>query len=175
MTQLADTEVTFDGIASPLIYVSSGQINAIVPYEIAGRVTTNVVVMCSGVSSTSLMLNVADTVPAIFSPARAAAARARLSIRTIPCNGATNPAATGLVISIYATGEGMLQPSGTTGSVTSLTPPFPTPVATPVSVTIGGQTATIQYAGEAPGLVSGVLQVNAVIPAGQQPDRNQLS
>jgi uncharacterized protein (TIGR03437 family) len=38
-----------------------------------------------------------------------------------------------------------------------------------VSVTIGGLTAQIEYAGEAPGLVSGVLQVNAVIPAGIAP------
>ena len=34
-----------------------------------------------------------------------------------------------------------------------------------VSATIGGQPAQIQYAGEAPGLVSGLIQVNAVVPS----------
>jgi uncharacterized protein (TIGR03437 family) len=41
--------------------------------------------------------------------------------------------------------------------------PLPKPVAN-VSVTIGGQPAAISYAGEAPTLVSGVLQVNVTIP-----------
>jgi uncharacterized protein (TIGR03437 family) len=53
-----------------------------------------------------------------------------------------------------------------TGSVTPSTgSSFPKPVL-PVTVTIGNQPATVLFAGEAPGLVSGVLQVNAMIPAG---------
>ena len=43
----------------------------------------------------------------------------------------------------------------------------------PVSLAIGGQTAQVLYAGAAPFMVSGVLQVNAVVPpnigAGAQP------
>jgi uncharacterized protein (TIGR03437 family) len=35
-----------------------------------------------------------------------------------------------------------------------------------VSVDIGGQPAAVQYAGAAPGLMPGVLQVNAQIPSG---------
>ena len=35
----------------------------------------------------------------------------------------------------------------------------------PVSALIGGVPALVQFAGEAPGLVSGVLQVNVQIPA----------
>ena len=33
-------------------------------------------------------------------------------------------------------------------------------------MTIGGQNATVNFAGGAPGLVAGVIQVNAQIPAG---------
>jgi len=69
-------------------------------------------------------------------------------------------------MAVVGTGEGQLTPAGITGSVTSSAGPnFPKPVAN-VSVTIGGVAAAIQYAGEAPGLVSGVIQVNAVIPPG---------
>jgi trimeric autotransporter adhesin len=35
-----------------------------------------------------------------------------------------------------------------------------------VTVTIGGKTAQVIYAGAAPGAVAGVMQVEAVVPAG---------
>lgn len=47
----------------------------------------------------------------------------------------------------------------------SVLQPAVVPVA-PVSLTIGGQPAKIQYAGAAPYLVSGMLQINAVVPDG---------
>jgi uncharacterized protein (TIGR03437 family) len=88
-------------------------------------------------------------------------------------NGTNKPAAKGSVVQIFGTGEGQLVPSVATGSVTPGVPPFPKPVATNISVTIGGQPAQIQYAGEAPTLVSGVIQINAVVPnsvaSGNQP------
>lgn len=164
-TTIADTQVTFDGIAAPIIYVSSGQINAIVPYEIAGRATTNLIVTRSSVASASLTLNVADTAPAIFTLSQGGNGQGAILNQNNSVNGTSTPAAPGSVIAIYATGEGMLQPAGTTGGVTTTTAPFPIPVGA-VSLTIGGQTAQILYAGEAPGEVSGVLQVNAVVPAG---------
>jgi len=67
-------------------------------------------------------------------------------------------------VSIYATGEGLLVPPVATGSMSGPSLPLPKPAAN-VSVTIGGQPATISYAGEAPTLVSGVLQVNVAIPS----------
>jgi uncharacterized protein (TIGR03437 family) len=45
--------------------------------------------------------------------------------------------------------------------------PLPKPVA-PVAVTIGGQVAVVQYAGQAPNVVAGVMQINAQIPSGIQ-------
>ena len=44
-------------------------------------------------------------------------------------------------------------------------PPYPVPLA-PVTLSIGGRPGQINYAGAAPGLVFGVLQVNAVVPSG---------
>jgi uncharacterized protein (TIGR03437 family) len=64
---------------------------------------------------------------------------------------------------IYATGEGQTSPGGITGKVIGTDLPKP---LGKVSVTIGGQTAEVRSAGAAPPLVSGVLQVNARIPAG---------
>jgi uncharacterized protein (TIGR03437 family) len=44
----------------------------------------------------------------------------------------------------------------------------PQPVL-PVTVTIDGQPATVAFYGEAPAIVSGVMQVNVTIPNGLRP------
>lgn len=167
-TNLANTRVLFDGIPSPLIYVSSTQSSVIVPYEIAGRNLTNVQVEFNGVLSNTVQLQVTDASPGIFSLASSGAGQGAILNQPAPdgrvtVNGPAAPAPKGSVVSIYATGEGQTRPGGVTGSITSNATTFP--VGT-VTATIGGQPATIQYAGEAPGLVAGVLQVNAVIPDG---------
>ena len=164
-TSLAGASVTFNGVAAPLTYVASGQINAIVPYEVSGGTTTSVVVNFNDAPSPPITLNVTPTAPAIFSLSQGGSGQGAILNQDFSVNGASNPAAKGSYISIYATGEGALSPQPPTGSVTPANPPYPMPVATPVSVTIGGQPAAISYAGEAPGLVSGVLQVNVQIPS----------
>lgn len=63
---------------------------------------------------------------------------------------------------LFGTGEGQTNPPGVDGKLAAGV--FPKPTQT-VSVLIGGQQAEILYAGAAPGLVAGVLQVNARIPA----------
>jgi len=60
-------------------------------------------------------------------------------------NGNATPAARGSVVQIFATGAG----NGLSASVT-----------------IGGENAEVLYAGQAPGAVDGLFQVNAVIPRG---------
>jgi uncharacterized protein (TIGR03437 family) len=158
--------VTFNNVSAPLMYVSATQINAIVPYEVAGQTTVPVEVQFGGMTSAILQANVVATDPGIFSLSQGGSGQGAILNQDYSVNGANNPAAKGSVIQIFATGEGQLVPAVATGSVTPGAPPFSKPVATPVTVTIGGQTAQIEYAGEAPTLVSGVIQINAVIPAG---------
>jgi uncharacterized protein (TIGR03437 family) len=67
------------------------------------------------------------------------------------------------VLSLYATGEGQTLPAGVDGKPAA--PPLPQPVAA-VTVAIGGVSAVVRYAGGAPGLIAGVMQVNVVVPAG---------
>ena len=59
------------------------------------------------------------------------------------------PAPTGTYIQVYATGFGLF------GSPSLLLP---------VTATIGGLAATVQYAGQAPGYTSGLQQINVLIP-----------
>jgi uncharacterized protein (TIGR03437 family) len=67
---------------------------------------------------------------------------------------------------VYLTGEGQTSPAGVTGKVTtvSATPPLTPAPLLPVSVLIGGQPANFSFAGEAPGFVSGVMQLNVTVP-----------
>jgi uncharacterized protein (TIGR03437 family) len=173
-TTLAGVTVTFNNVAAPLIFVAPGQINAIVPYEVAGQTSVPVVVNNNGATSATLTVPVAPVVPAIFSLTENGSGQGAILNSDASVNGSGNPAAPGSIISIYATGEGVIVPAGTTGCITGGTMPLPKPAATPVSVTIGGeQASSIPYAGEAPDSVCGLMQINATLPsdlaAGAQP------
>ena len=63
-------------------------------------------------------------------------------------------------MSIYMTGEGITSPPSVTGQLAvSLNKPV-----LPVTATINGAPAQVQYAGSAPGEVYGVMQVNVLLP-----------
>jgi uncharacterized protein (TIGR03437 family) len=71
-------------------------------------------------------------------------------------------------VQVYLTGEGQTRPQGVTGAITAATLPPPQVTPTPVlavGVTMNGQPALYVYAGEAPGLVAGMMQLNVQIPA----------
>ena len=62
---------------------------------------------------------------------------------------------------LFATGAGQTDPPGVDGQITGSTLPKP---LLPVTVRIGGMQARVSYAGAAPGLVAGALQVNCIVP-----------
>jgi uncharacterized protein (TIGR03437 family) len=166
-TTLANVSVTFNGVAAPLIFVAPGQINAVVPYEVASQVGQSVplVVTNNGTASPSTTVQVVATDPEIFSLGESGSGQGAILNQDASINGVSNPATPGTIISIFATGEGQLVPAGTTGCITGGSLPLPTPSGK-VSLTIGGQAVTdIEYAGEAPDSVCGLLQINATVPA----------
>ena len=172
-TNLGGTTVTFNNVAAPLIYVSATQINAIVPYEMASFSTASVTVAFGGSTSANFQVQIVPTTPAIFSLSQGGSGQGAILNQDGTVNGTAKPAPKGTIIQIYGTGEGQIVPAGTTGCVTPGTPPFAKPVAQPITLTIGGQQATLSYAGEAPTLVCGAIQINATIPqsisSGPQP------
>jgi uncharacterized protein (TIGR03437 family) len=160
------TQVLFDGIPAPLLYVSSTQINAVVPYEIEGRFSTQLQVAVQGTLSAPVSLRVVDTAPGIFTVNATGSGQGAILNQNFSLNGPANPAARASVVMIYATGEGQTNPLGVDGLITGNLLRHPRQA---VSVTIGGQPADVVYAGSAPGFVSGALQVNARIPNGVAP------
>ena len=166
-TTLGGTTVTFNGVSAPLYFVSGGQVNLQVPYEVANQGSAAITVTPAGLSPASVTIPVADVALGIFAiGTRAAALNQDYSVNTI-----SNPAAPGSVILLYITGQGVVSPKVATGATAPSAPPFPVPTLQPVGVTMNGLQAKVDFAGLAPGFV-GLTQINAEVPIGLTPSDN---
>ncbi len=168
---LAETRVLFDGVAAPLIYVSQNQISAVAPYSLAGKSTAELQVEYKGKLTKQVVLPVVGTAPGLFTLDSSGRGQGAILNQDYSVNGASNPAAGGDIVILYGTGEGQTSPAGVDGKPAVGT--YPKPLAE-VSVTIGGQTAEVLYAGAAPYFVAGVYQINARVPKGLTPGAAQV-
>jgi uncharacterized protein (TIGR03437 family) len=148
---MAGVSATINGVAAPLYFVSSGQLNIQVPYETPAGVA--LLAVNNNGQVTTFLFQVSFSYPGIF----------------VDGNGNTVPFASGKrgqVLTLFITGEGDVTPPLATGaSPTSSTPvaQFPVPVLKPQTLSIGGVEATIDFIGIPPGL-AGVTQVNFTVP-----------
>jgi uncharacterized protein (TIGR03437 family) len=76
-------------------------------------------------------------------------------------NSPQNPAAPGSIVTIFASGAGGLNSSLPEGSIPGQ--PVGGPVL-PVAVTLNNRSLEVLYAGNAPGLVVNLLQINLRLP-----------
>jgi len=138
-----------------------------VPYEIQGVLSPLAEVRYQGQISNAFSLTPSTTSPALFTLNGSGTGPAAALNQDQSYNTPNNPAAKGTYLVLYMTGEGQTAPLGVTGKVTtvSATPPLTPQPLLPVAVFIGGQPASVTFYGEAPGLVSGVMQLNVQIPA----------
>jgi len=165
-TTLGGVQVLINGFPCPLTFVSATQVNAIAPYEIAPLVNATVLVKYLGQTSNGVPVNIVTTSPGIFTFNGSGTGPAAALNQNNTVNTPNNPANRGETIVLYLTGEGQTLPAGVTGKVTTVssTPPLtPAPLAI-IGITIGGQAAGCTFAGEAPTFVSGLMQLNVVIP-----------
>jgi uncharacterized protein (TIGR03437 family) len=161
-TTLGDTKVLFDEVPAPLIFVSPSQVSAVVPYAVSGRPSTQIRVEYLGFSTNVITVPTTAASPGIFTLDASGKGAGAILNQDGSVNSPSNPAARGSIIVVYATGEGQTNPDGVDGRVTAEIVPKP---RLPVSLHIGGMPAEILYVGAAPGLLAGVLQVNARVPA----------
>jgi len=140
---------------APLYYAGPGQINAQVPYSVQPGNDVPVVTSVNGQYAAPQTYQIAPVQPGIF---LAGDGGAILDGNSDPVNAA-NPAQRGDVLQIFATGLGETDPPGQTGEGA----PASSRVLLPVTVTVGGVNAPVEYAGLAPGFV-GLYQVNARVP-----------
>lgn len=164
-TSLANTQVLFDDVAAPLIYASSVQTTAVVPFELAGRPSARLRVIYQGKTVYDQPVSVAESAPGLFTANASGSGQLAALNQDGSPNSAGNAAERGTVLQIYATGGGLTNPPGVTGALAT----GPAALRQEVRVLIGNQDATVQYAGQAPSLVNGVIQINATIPASVVP------
>jgi len=171
-TTIGGVQVLFSGTPAPMIYASSTQVSAVVPYEIASAANPSVRITYEGQTSDAYALGLAASAPGLFSQNASGGGQGAILNQDSTLNWSANLAAPGSIVQMFLTGEGQTNPPGVTGAITTATlpPPQVTPApALPIQVWIGGQPAVYTYAGEAPGMVAGVMQLNVRIPANVQP------
>jgi uncharacterized protein (TIGR03437 family) len=162
-TQLAGVQVAFNGYYAPLIYVSDKQSAAVVPFELAGAASAQVVVQYNSRIAATVTVPVTNTMPGLFSASQGGSGPGAIQNSDQSYNSAANPAAAGSQIVLWISGLGALTPAQANGSFVGS--PLPS-LQFPVTVNIGGVPAQVVYSGPAPTAVAGLYQVNCVIPPG---------
>src|SRR5262249_39915534 len=110
-TSLGGVEVSIGGFKAPLLYVSNSQINAIVPYEVAGILTPFVEVKYSGLTSNAYAVAAAVTAPGLFTVDGSGMGPAAILNLDNSYNGPNNPAPKGGYVVLFVTGEGQTSPT----------------------------------------------------------------
>jgi len=143
-------------------------VSAVVPYEMASVASPSVWIKYLGQTSNAFQLTTAATAPGLFTQNASGSGPGAILNQDNSLNGPGNGAAKGSIVQVYLTGEGQTSPHGVTGTITAATLPPPQVTAAPIlpiGVLINGQPALYVYAGEAPGLVAGMMQLNVQIPS----------
>ncbi len=182
---LAGVQVMFGNSPGTPTYVSSTQINVVVPWEISGQNSTNIVVVVNSAQSAPISENVVTVAPGAYTlnatgQGQAAALNSNLSVNGpaggVPVTGGTvptTPAVQGSEIAVYGTGGGLTSPASADGTLNSGITLMPllnwVPGSSVVTATIGGKPATVVFAGAAPDLITGVWQINVLVPTGLTP------
>jgi uncharacterized protein (TIGR03437 family) len=155
---LGGVSVQVNGVAAPVLYASSGQINFQIPWESpTGSVT--VAVGINGLTSTTVNVTIQAAAPGLFVQGSHAIVQ---NSPDFSLNSSSNPAKVGSTIIAYLTGAGAVTPKPADGAAAGSDP---LSTASGVTATIGGKTATVSFAGLAPNFV-GLWQANIVVPAG---------
>jgi uncharacterized protein (TIGR03437 family) len=150
-----------NGVPLPLLYVSHTQVNAIVPLQVPGGSGT-IRLIASGVNL-AIGVEVASRSPAFFQlSGEAFAAALGEDGRVITPQ---KPARPGEVVALFGTGFGRFSTNVADGKLISLTPPWPSLAQSTELSSFPVKRLEIVYAGPAPGLIAGVVQINIRVPA----------
>ncbi len=150
---LGGVQVYFDNFPAPLIYAQAGQINAQVPWEIAGQAATQMRILYNGAEAGAAVVPVGAALPGLF----------YIENSDGSFNSPSNPARAGDYVAIYGTGAGVMSPPGVTGNSWPLAPL--SSLTQSVTATVGGEAARVLYSGSAPTLESGFFQIGVQLPA----------
>ncbi|MBI4874889.1 MAG: IPT/TIG domain-containing protein [Acidobacteria bacterium] len=155
---------------APIIFAQANQINAVAPFAMTPSRTMNLRVTCNSIVSAPLAFDSVAAHPGLFTidssgRGQAAALNYDAVKNVYSLNSASNPVPKGGTIVLFGTGGGVTNPlPSPEGQIVPLSSPVPT-VAGAVSLTIGGDGATLQSATAVPGSIAGLMQLNVTVPA----------
>jgi uncharacterized protein (TIGR03437 family) len=164
-TNLGDSQVWFDGLPGIMLYAGNGQINVVAPFGLDATNSTRVQVWYQGIPSAIVPLKVSPASPGIFTQDGSGQGPGAILNADGTLNTPSAPAPAGSSVSLYATGGGETQPALADGQQDI----YAWPLVAGVQVLLNGSSVPVAYAGSAPGLVAGVIQVNFQIPSGFPP------
>jgi len=159
---IAGVQVRINNRPAPLIFASPTQLSALVPFATAEAIAS-IQVINNGTPSNTVTAFVNQTAPGVYTVPSgglgyAAALHGDYSLVT-----PTSPAQPGEVVQVFVTGLGAVNPP-----VTDAAPGPGNPFSwatNPITASIGGAPATVQFDGLAPQL-SGLYQINVQVPTG---------
>jgi len=156
---LGTTQILVNNTPAPLLYVSDKQINAQMPVSTPTGQPVSVIVNNGSARSNTVSVTIPPAAPGIFTYN---GNQALIQNQDGSVNSSTTPAHPGDVVVAYLTGGGQVnaQEPWLTGAAS---PPGPSGVTVPYSVTVGRQRAQVEYLGLTPGFV-GLYQANFVMP-----------
>ena len=158
---IGGTRILIGGVAAPLLYAGPNQINAVVPFEVASVASTTIQVVTASGGSESFPMSVASAVPELISEVTDGVVSVIALNQDGSLNFYNNPALAGSVVVFYAFGAGALSPPLQDAAIAGDSLSY---AANPVSILLNGVPLKILYAGSAPGIVAGVMQINAQLP-----------
>jgi uncharacterized protein (TIGR03437 family) len=136
---LDGVRVWFDGTPAPVLYQQDQQVNAIAPFDLAGKTEFAVAIERNGVRSAPAIVPVVAARPAAFLNGSLAASLNQDG--TI--HGTSNPAARGWSVTLFVTGLGALTTPVADGAVARSI--LPEPLVQP-QVSLDGKPVAIDYA-----------------------------
>jgi uncharacterized protein (TIGR03437 family) len=143
--------------------VQSRQINTIAPAGLVINGTTNVSVRYNNQQFGPLLVPVTFGTPGIFRLHVAESAQAVAINQEGTLNGPSNPAPRGSIVAVWGTGYGLTDPPCSIGG---LNQPQAEPLRAGVTALIAaGRVYKAVYAGSAPTLPCGVVQINFQVPS----------
>ncbi len=165
---LAGVTVTVGGLPAIPLYVTAGQVNIVLPFALGTAGQAPLTVSYNNLTTAAFNIPLVPADAQIFTVNNSGSGAGSMLNQDYTVNTSSNPAAPGSVVQIFGTGGGVLGgtttlgPTVTAGGVAGDTLSW---IPLPYSATVNGETATVTYAGSAPGLVYGVDQFNVEIPA----------
>jgi len=169
-TSLGGVQVLFNNVAAPLLYAGPNQINAIVPSSVSDGSTASVQVVTPNGTLNGPTLSVVPSEPEVFQngPPMPAGGSAVALNQDGSVNSGSNLAAPGSIVTVWATGAGLDNSTFDQNGLiaTSLfSPQLPVSVLDASNANVDGvYSLEVLYAGNAPGLITGVIQVNFRLP-----------